>query len=267
VIDQMGRSVEVPSHPRRIVSLVPSQTELLFDLGLDDEIVGVTRFCVHPADRVAAKTVIGGTKTIDIAAVDALQPDLIVGSKEENDRETIERLAASHTVWMSDVSDLVGALEMIRAVGRLVGKPDAAGGLADRIEGAFAAVRPASPPRQAAYVIWQRPYLVAGEATFIGDLLSRCGLVNAFDGRYPEVTIDDLRDAALDVLLLSTEPYPFTLHHRDAMARRLAGVAVHLVDGRYFSWYGSRLLHAAEYCRELIDRLCAAGRPRQDPGP
>ena len=262
VIDQLGRSVRVGERPRRIVSLVPSQTELLFDLGLDEEIVGITRFCLHPADRVAGKAVVGGTRDPDLEAIRRLQPDLVIAAREESDREIVLQLAESCAVWVSDVRSLEGALEMIRSVGDLVGRGGPANRLADEIEAGFASLRPLLPPRRAAYVIWPRPLMIAGRETFIDDLLRRCGLDNAIadaeGARYPEVTVEALWASGLDLLLLASEPYPFGETDRAEWEERLSGVPVHLVDGEMFSWYGSRLLSAVGYLESLIRPLTVA---------
>jgi ABC-type Fe3+-hydroxamate transport system substrate-binding protein len=261
VIDQMGRRVDVPLHPQRIVSLVPSQTELLFDLGLGPEIVGRTRYCIHPADRVQSVEVVGGTKTFDLDRLIHLRPDLIIGNKEENDQDRIDQLAAAYPVWLSDIATLGEALAMIRQVGRLVDRADQADVLAGAIEDRFAHLPRLPRPWRVAYVIWQRPTMVAGPATFIDDMLSRCGFENAFampggpGGRYPELTDADLHAADLDAILLASEPFPFVEAHRQAFLARFPGTRVELVDGEMFSWYGSRLLLAAAHCAELVRSL------------
>ena len=258
VTDQMGRAVKVPTRPQRIVSLVPSQTELLFHLGLDSEIVGVTKFCVHPAERVKSIERVGGTKQLKLDTIEHLQPDLIIGNKEENERDDILKLADSYPVWMSDVLTLDDALDMIRSVGQVVAKARAADELAAQIETAFAELRPLTRPLRVGYFIWQQPFRVAGQNTFINDMLGRCGMENAFannDGRYPEVTADEVRAAKLDAILLSSEPFPFKEQHRAAFAEQFPDVPVHLVDGEMFSWYGSRMLLAVDYLRELLSTL------------
>lgn len=259
VVDQMGRRVAAPPSPRRIVSLVPSQTELLFALGLGPQVVGRTRYCIHPADGVASVACVGGTKNIDRAHIDRLAPDLIIGNKEENDQAAIEALAEAYPVWLSDIADLDGALAMIRAVGDLTGRSAPAAALADAIAAAFDRLPRLTPTRRAAYLIWQRPTMVAGAGTFVDDLLARCGLENAFAtpdrGRYPEVTAAELAAADLDLVLLSSEPFPFTERHRTAMRSLVPGPTVVLVDGEMFSWYGSRLLAAARYLADLVARL------------
>ena len=256
VADQMGREVGVPHRPSRIISLVPSQTELLFDLGLDDKVVGVTKFCVHPAERVAQKQTVGGTKQFRFDVIEKLQPDLILGNKEENYPEGIAQLAALYPVWLSDIYTLDDALAMIRQVGELVNKTAAATQLAEQIETKFAGLRPLKRPFRIGYFIWQKPFMAVGRHTFVHDMLARCGFKNAFaavgNGRYPELTPQQIQDANLDAILLSSEPFPFAEKQRQAVSEMFPGTAVHLVDGELFSWYGSRLLKAANYFQELI---------------
>lgn len=259
VQDQMGRWVNVPQNPQRIISLVPSQTELLFDLGLAEQIVGLTKFCRHPADAVVSKPSIGGTKTFRFDVIEQLQPDLIIGNKEENYKEGIERLAASYPVWMSDIEALPAALAMIEGVGALVGRTAVAVSLAQQIRQQFAQLPRLPRPLTAAYLIWQKPYMVAGANTFIDDMLGRCGLVNVLggegDGRYPEVTIERLQALQPALLLLSSEPFPFGAKHQQVLGALLPQTRVLLVDGEMFSWYGSRLLTAVGYFHQFLSQL------------
>jgi len=129
----MGRKVDAPVHPQRIISLVPSQTELLFDLGLGDRVVGITKFCVHPEVWFRTKPRVGGTKKVDLEKVRKLEPDLIIGNKEENERADIDALAAEFPVWMSDVRHLESALDMIHRIGMITGTVDQAGEITDPI--------------------------------------------------------------------------------------------------------------------------------------
>ena len=263
--DQMKRPVELLSTPKRIISLVPSQTELLFYLGLDAEIIGVTKFCIHPKDKVKQKVKIGGTKLLNINLIKELNPDLIIGNKEENEQSQVEELMQLFPVWMSDIADLDGALDMIKKVGEVVGKSDDAETLADQIKQQFNNLTVKQSVKKAAYLIWRKPYIVAGTGTFIDDMLKRCGLVNVFDTeRYPELAYEALIVANPDVVLLSSEPYPFKDRHIAEFQKLLPGTVVKLVDGEMFSWYGSRLLEAPSYFHELnkligLD-LPAAGR-------
>lgn len=248
--DQLHRTIQVPERPLRIVSLVPSQTELLYDMGLGERVVGITKFCIHPESWFKSKHRVGGTKKVDLDKVRALKPDLIIGNKEENDRSDIEALAEEIPVWMSDIRDLEGALDMIRRVGTVTATEDKAGALAARIVQAFAALTPREEPRTVAYFIWREPYMVAGHGTFINDMLKRMGLVNVFDegdARYPEITEQELAEADPEVILLSSEPYPFKEKHILELNMICPGTPVHIVDGELFSWYGSRLLRSPEY--------------------
>ncbi|MBD0256104.1 MAG: ABC transporter substrate-binding protein [Cytophagales bacterium] len=243
----------LPYVPQRIVSLVPSQTELLFDLGLGEKVVGVTKFCIHPARAVNGITKVGGTKQFRFDAIDQLRPDLVLGNKEENYREGIERLAAQYPVWMSDIYTLADALSMIRKVGELTGTSAKAASLAELIGNGFAGMAPA-PPVRVAYFIWRNPWMVAGNHTFIDALLKHCGLTNVFGHlpRYPAVPEAQLRALQPDFLLLSSEPYPFAEKHREELQQLCPGAKVLLVDGEMFSWYGSRLLQSPAYLTSLL---------------
>ena len=265
-----------PSFPgKRIVSLVPSQTELLFDLGLDEEVVGITKFCIHPQTWFRKKQRVGGTKTVKTDTVKALQPDLIIANKEENVKAQIEELEQIATVWVSDIKTLEDAIEMILSVGKLVGREDPANKLVEQIREAFKQIEPLPRKLNTAYFIWKDPYMVAGGDTFINDLLNRCGFSNIFQHtkRYPEVSINkfSIVNAAATVnshisavtdeidncelLLLSSEPYPFKQKHIDELQKMLPHTKIMLVDGEMFSWYGSRLRYSAEYFKNLIKQI------------
>lgn len=238
--------------PKRVISLVPSQTELLFDLGLDKEIVGITKFCIYPVDKVKNKTLVGGTKTLHIDRIHALKPNLIIANKEENTREQIEELQHQYAVHITDVATLPGALAMIREVGALVGKELRAEELAQQIEQTLSPLRATRCPA-VAYFIWRRPYMVAAGDTFIDAMLRIAGFRNVFTDqtRYPEVTPADLQTAQPDLIFLSSEPYPFTEKHKAEFRAICPSARVLVVDGEMFSWYGNRLLRASEYFKNL----------------
>ncbi len=255
--DQLNRSISVPDTPRRIVSLVPSQTELLAALGLDDAVVGITKFCVHPETWFRSKTRIGGTKQVHIDRVHALQPDLIIANKEENVKEQVEELAGHYPVWVSDVNNLDDALAMIRAIGAITATNAQAASIAQAIEADFSQLAGLAPGLRTAYLIWKDPYMTVGHDTFIHHLLGRCGLQNVFghQTRYPAITIEALQAAGCQLLLLSSEPYPFKQQHIDELQGYLPHTRIVLVDGEMFSWYGSRLLEAPAYFNKLFSRL------------
>ncbi len=253
--DQMGHQVEVPDQLQRIISLVPSQTELLYDLGLGERVVGITKFCIHPESWFKTKHRMGGTKKVDMGKVRALKPDLIIGNKEENAKKDIEELAKEFPVWMSDVRDLPSALDMIQRIGALTGTREKAENLRSGIDAAFAGLRKHEEPRTVAYLIWREPFMAAGQGTFVNDMLERCGLMNVFDegdARYPEFSVQDLAEADPEIVLLSSEPYPFTEKHIAEINMILPSAPVQLVDGEFFSWYGSRLEHAPAYFERLF---------------
>lgn len=257
-VDQMHRAVEVSSHPQRIISLVPSQTELLHDLGLGDRVIGITKFCIHPEEWFRTKTRVGGTKKVDIERVCALKPDLIIGNKEENAKADIKALEREFPVWMSDVKDLDEALGMIEQVGRITATAERAGEIGNGIRSAFAKLQPIAEPLSVAYFIWQRPWMLVGEGTFIRDMLGRCGFTSPTKqeaGRYPELSDAQLAALDPDVVLLSSEPFPFKEQHIPAVNMVLPGTPVHLVDGEVFSWYGSRILRSPQYFQALVERL------------
>lgn len=237
----------------RLVSIVPSQTELLFDLGLDAEIVGLTRYCIYPAEKVAGKTVIGGTKNVQIDQVAALEPTLILANYEENTEADVRALEAIAPVHITDVRTLPDALRMIREVGTLVGHAVDAEIIANRIGRSFANLNPPPLRPTVTYLIWRKPWMVAAADTFINAMLTEAGFQNAFADRqrYPAVTEVDLQAADPDLIFLSSEPYPFREKHLAELQQLCPRAQVRLVDGELFSWYGSRLLNSAAYFAQL----------------
>jgi ABC-type Fe3+-hydroxamate transport system substrate-binding protein len=255
--DQTGRIVPVPDSPARIVSLVPSQTELLYDLGLESEVVGITKFCIHPAHWFRSKTRIGGTKQLRLELIRELQPDLILANQEENEKDQVEELARQFPVWVSRVKDLQTALEMIVQVGKMTGREQKAGRLAAEIASAFGSLLPASRPLRAAYLIWKDPWMSVGGDTFIHAMLQKAGFENVFADRlrYPVIRPEELQELGCEVVFLSSEPYPFREQHLNEMEALLPGKRVLIADGEIFSWYGSRMLRAPAYFNLLRQQL------------
>src|ERR1700744_3650737 len=179
--DQLNRATDLSSTPKRIISVVPSQTELLFYLGLNEEVIGITKFCIHPNNKFKTTTKVGGTKQLNIELIKQLKPDLIIANKEENERLQIEGLMNVCPVWISDISNLDEAVGMIIRVGALVNREKEAILLKDEIIGRFDNLTFSSTNLKTAYLIWRKPYMVAGKGTFINDLLQRCGLQNVFE--------------------------------------------------------------------------------------
>lgn len=250
--DQMNRNVMIPSRPGRIISLVPSQTELLADLGLDHELVGITKFCVHPAGLRKHKTIIGGTKKFNFNVIEKLDPQLIIGNKEENYEEGIIQLEKNYPVWMSDIVQFTDALEMIHALGEITGKSECAEQIIEKIQNNFSVLKPIDPA-SVLYLIWRRPWMGAGSQTFIDSILTKIGLNNCLQhvNRYLVLTDTDIAELRPELILLSSEPYPFGSKHIHEIKMISPQSNVMLVDGEMFSWYGSRLIHAPAYLSNL----------------
>jgi ABC-type Fe3+-hydroxamate transport system substrate-binding protein len=235
----------------KIISLIPSITELIYDMGLEDEVVGITKFCVHPQTWFRNKTRIGGTKSIEIEKIKLLQPDLIIANKEENVKEQIEQLQGLNVI-ITDVNNFDEALEMIHSVGKLVNKEFEALQLIKNIQQKFSTLQ-IKEQKTAAYLIWKEPYMTIGHDTFIHSMMERAGFNNIFShlSRYPAITIDELKNLQPEYILLSSEPYPFKQKHIEELRPMLPHQKMMLVDGEMFSWYGSRMLLAAEYFKRL----------------
>lgn len=259
--DQIGTSHFFESTPCRIVSLVPSQTELLFDLGLEDQIVGITKFCVHPKHLLKTKKIVGGTKQVHFDKIKALQPDIIICNKEENTLEMVQELSAIAPVWVTNVVTITDNSQMITDFGLLFDKTIEAQTLNQSIDLVLADFKTfiaAIPPQKAAYFIWKKPYMVAGSGTFINKLLQLNRFINFFgtQSRYPEIVVDSLtRFEAVDLVLLSSEPYPFKNQDVAEFASFFPNAKIRLVDGEYFSWHGSRLLKAIPYFKKWHQEL------------
>lgn len=255
-IDQLNRQIELQTTPKRIISVVPSQTELLYDLGLRTEVIGITKFCVHPQEWSAIKYRIGGTKNLQTDRIKNLAPDLIIANKEENVQKQIEMLAKDFPVWISDVQNLNDVQNMILSIGEMVGKKEAAIEMKEKIAAEFSRIQIAKK-WSCVYLIWQEPFMSVGADTFIHQMLKHCGFQNGMvhEMRYPTITEQQLIDLKPQLVLLSSEPYPFKQKHVAALQQLLPNAIVQLVDGEMFSWYGSRLLHAPNYFQRLLNEL------------
>ena len=259
-VDQMGREIKINYPPKRIISIVPSQTELLFEFGLDTEVIGITKFCIHPIAKFAERTKVGGTKKLNIERIRQLQPDLIIGNKEENTQHEIEVLAQEFPVWMSDISTLEEAMQAISLLGELVNKQPEAAYINHLINAGFTDLQALALSKNinqsVAYLIWKDPYMYAGRQTFIDDILRKIGLCNVIEqSRYPEIALSQLMSYNPELIFLSSEPYPFKQKHIDEIIAALPNAKVMLVDGEMFSWYGSRLVKAVNYLFHLQKEL------------
>jgi ABC-type Fe3+-hydroxamate transport system substrate-binding protein len=260
--DQLGNSFSFSAYPKKIISLVPSQTELLYDLGVEEEVIGITKYCTRPKHWHENKIKIGGTKKLLLNKIQELNPDLILGNKEENEKEQILELMQSYPVWMSDIQTIQDALNMIESVGILTGKESKALTIQNDIREQFSHFKLSTRnslhhSKRVAYFIWRKPYIAAGSATFISHLLRMCGLENAFSpaSRYPEITPENLQKANPSFIFLSSEPFPFQQKHIPEIQAICPHAKIILVDGEMFSWYGSRLLYAPAYFERLLQNL------------
>jgi ABC-type Fe3+-hydroxamate transport system substrate-binding protein len=246
----MGRRVEVVQSPSRIVSLVPSQTELLHYLGLDNNVLGITKFCIHPAEWFNSKQRIGGTKKLKIQEIIDLKPDLIIGNKEENTEEDILALSEIVPVWMSNINSIEDAFSMIEEIGKLTNTCTKANQLTQKLSENFQQISTVGRNKKVLYCIWENPTMVAGTDTYIHSVLSSIGFVNEMKlPRYP--TISDFDTLNPDLVFLSSEPFPFSESHVKKYLEIFPSAEVRLVDGEMFSWYGSRMLEAIAYFEKL----------------
>ncbi|MES2748626.1 MAG: helical backbone metal receptor [Bacteroidota bacterium] len=260
--DQFGTLHTFQETPKRIISLVPSQTELLYDLGLEESIVGITKFCVHPFHFKATKTIVGGTKNVKYDTIKALQPDIIIANKEENTQEIVEELRKICPVWVTDIVTIEDNFEMISQFGQLFNKRTEAQKWIDKIDFAYQEFQTFTKdiaPKKVAYFIWANPYMVAGKGTFINEMLQLNKFENIYqnrDERYPEIIIQKMRiQGDPDYVFLSSEPFPFKDEHAFELGRFTHHAKTIFVDGEMFSWYGSRLLKAFSYFKKLHERL------------
>ncbi|MDZ7846319.1 MAG: helical backbone metal receptor [Owenweeksia sp.] len=252
--DQTGREVSLDKPPKRIISLVPSQTELLYDLGLAEEVVGITVWCVHPTHWLNEKTVIGGTKDLQLKKIRELQPDLIIGNKEENQKEQILDLAEDIPVWLSDIHTVKDAIAMIKEVGKITDTTQKSSVICENIHHELNRLNPDKNPLKTAYFIWKDPYMIAGRDTFIQSMLNQAGFTNLhldLPGRYPQVKLTQLTQNPPQVIFLSSEPYAFTAGDMHHIANALPPCQVKIIDGEMLSWYGSRLVKGLKYLQGL----------------
>lgn len=254
--DQMNREVILKGKPKTIISLVPSQTELLYSLGLEKETIAITKFCVHPKEWRKHKQTIGGTKKFNLDEISKLNPDLIIGNKEENNKQDIEWLSKNHSVWMSDIYNIQDSLKMIECIGDICDKEKEAQQIINSIKKELTGLNhfSNSPIKKALYVIWDNPTIVVGNKTYIDSIMRLINIENVCDSkRYPKLKDLDIQEP--DCIFLSSEPYPFKKKHIEKYRDKFPNSKVILVDGEMFSWYGSRIIQAIPYIKNIRDQL------------
>ncbi len=255
--DSLNRKIDLIYPPKRIISLVPSITELLFDLGLEEQIVGVTKYCIHPK-KALQKTIVGGTKNANYLIINELKPDLIIAEKSENFRNNILKIAENHTVYVFDVFDFDSAIAMIRRVGYLTNQKAQARIITDKIIQNFTEFNIDFRQKTVFFPVWKKPYITVSANTFINSILNICGLKNIFADKntaYPRVSAGELRERCPDFIFLPSEPCSFTSEDVAEFSKLCPKSKILNVDGQMFAWYGSRMLYAAEYFADLQKKL------------
>ena len=255
--DQVGHTFHLAKTPQRIVSLVPSQTEFLCDLGLEHRLVGITKYCIHPYDKVNQIVKVGGTKNFSINKIDALQPDLIIANKEENTKEGIEFLKMHYPVYTSDITTIEDAYNMMHEIGTIVNKGEEAKKMIVTIEDEFSILKGLTTKSvKTLYLIWRKPWMTIGGDTFISHMMQIAGFDNCCThlARYPVLTEEEIQRINPAVVLLSSEPYPFKSRHLKEIQAICPHADVKLVDGELFSWYGSRMGLAPTYFLNLLKK-------------
>lgn len=235
-----------------VISLVPSITEALFDLGLtENEITGRTKFCIHPKDQVNNIPVIGGTKNLNIEKIRSLKPDLIIANKEENTKDQVEALMEEFKVVVTHVETVEDNYYLLKMLGNLFDQQEKAQLFNLKIYEVLENAK-ISSPLKAAYLIWKNPYMTIGSDTFIHHILQEIGFENSFKDRtrYPEITVEDLADT--DIIMLSSEPFPFREKHIEELKATYPEKPIMIVDGEAFSWYGTHIAKCGQYFKDLI---------------
>jgi ABC-type Fe3+-hydroxamate transport system substrate-binding protein len=255
VTDQMGRSLTLEALPQRVISLCPSLTETLVDYGLGERLVGRTRFCIHPKEALRAVQNVGGTKEVDFERIRKLQPDLIIGEKEENTAAMIAALEQEWPVFMTDVRDLESAEQMMYDLGEITGTEVRANEIAGKVQASWSKVEPLAQPVSCLYLIWKNPWMAVGADTFIDSVLKKCGFDNVgaeLEGRYPVLEDINFVKKNPKIVLLSTEPFPFKAEHMAEVQSIVPSSLVKIVDGEAFSWYGSHQVGVENYLNLLL---------------
>lgn len=247
---------------KRIISLVPSQTELLVDLGLENSIVGITKFCIHPLHLKKNKTIVGGTKNIKIATIKELKPDIIFCNKEENTKEIVEACQLIAPTHVSDIFTFDDSKELISEYGQILSCRKKAEKIIKELDTKFIDFNhfiKDTKKKKVAYFIWKKPWMVAANNTFINHFLELNNFKNIYDNksRYPEIELENIiKDGNPELILLSSEPYPFKKEHFNEILKHSSSQSkIILVDGEMFSWYGTRLLKSFDYFKELHSRI------------
>ncbi len=258
VTDDIGREVSIPFPPQKIISVVPSTTEFLFDLGLEGRVVSRTQFCRYPEEKIERLPNIGGPKSLDEEKIELLNPDLILANEEENDQAQIESLMGKYSVYVSKIRNLEDALSNILNTGKITGTESRALEMANMIKANFAKIPKRAKKIKVLYLIWKNPYMCVSQDTFINSMLEICSFENSItetEKRYPILTTEKIQELNPELILLSSEPFPFAEENKKEFQQIVPNAKIELVDGEMFSWYESHLLQASDYFTELITKI------------
>jgi len=259
IYDHLGREISYSYPPKRIISTVPSISETLGDLNLELEVLGVTRFCVHPSHWKKEKTIIGGTKRLDFTRISNLNPDLLIGIKEENVKPQVDEIAAKFPYWIGDVNSFNDNYRLISDLGALCNREDEAESILKNTKKVIESLKNGLKRKaKVLYFIWRGPYMLAGNNTYINSFLEELGFENAakkLHGRYPKTDVEQIKLLDFDFILLSSEPFPFNQLHAQELKVNFPDKTILFVDGEIFSYYGSRVSKEKEYLSAFISEV------------
>ena len=254
-VDHLKRTIILNDYPKRVISIVPSITELIINLGLKHLLIGITNYCIHPQKETDLIRKIGGTKTPKIDLILDLAPDIVIANKEENKMSDIEVISKHTSVWVSDINSYEDNFKLIIELGKLFNKNSEATTLCAVIKNNWRKV-PEFKSKSCLYFIWRNPYMLAGKDTFINSVLAKSGFENLISqNRYPTQNIDELSSLSPELILLSTEPYCFKEKHISEFRKLFPNAIIKIVDGELFSWYGSRQKLLPSYLIKLKKSL------------
>jgi len=257
VTDALNSKISLLKPPERIVSLVPSVSYTLDYFGVDNQVVGITRFCKLPQSWRKKKTIIGGTKDIKIDRIKALQPDLIIANKEENNKEAVELLRDIAPVYVSDVFDFTTNNKFINDLGILLHKAEVSKKIIEGISLKLSYLQNTRKTYRSVYFIWQNPWMTVGGDTFIHQMMFYAGFANLYANqkRYPVTNIEELKDLKPEIVFLSSEPFPFKVKHQKILQSYLTDTSILLVEGEAFTWFGAYMLYGLDYLLTLKRNL------------
>lgn len=264
ITDARNKKIVFSEPPKRVVSLIPSITEALFDLGAGEAIAGVSNYCIHPAEGVKNKIKVGGQKNPDMGKIKAIHPDLIILNMEENKPEHIKFLSQHYTTWVTYPRLFRDAENLLMQLGKVFDAESRASVYADKIR--ISSKQLSSIRRRkikTMYLIWRNPWMSINRDTFIHNVLELHHMENVYakrDKRYFEVTAQDIEDADPDIIILPDEPYHFREKHKSEFSHLSVSAVknsrIFLADGTYFCWYGTRTARASQYIhKHILSRL------------